>query len=50
MPIGYNIRRYDMTDSDNPKVIERRKRYVDLIITEIERLERILEKLKDLGS
>lgn len=34
-------------DSKDPKVLERRKRYVDLIITEIERLERILEKLID---
>ena len=34
-------------DSGKPHVIERRKRYVDLIITEIERLERILEKLID---
>jgi PAS domain S-box-containing protein len=34
-------------DSKDTAVIERRKRYVDLIVTEIERLERILEKLID---
>ncbi len=33
--------------SNDPVVVERRQRYVDLIITEIERLERILEKLID---
>ena len=33
--------------STDPVVVERRQRYVDLIVTEIERLERILEKLID---